>query len=101
MIDADHLEPARGLRLGGIAGGVDGGGERHGLAEFPAVYLAALEIFDQIGDEAFHSVSLPDFPCTAGALDSRDNANRLHVRGKHFKPTRATAPDRRLGCPDP
>jgi hypothetical protein len=45
VIDAEHLEAARRLRLRGVAGCVDGGGERDGLAEFAAVDLAAFEIF--------------------------------------------------------
>ena len=58
MIDGKHLEPAAGLRLGSIAGRIDGGGKRDGLAEFAAVYFAAFEVVDQISDESFHAVTL-------------------------------------------
>jgi hypothetical protein len=40
---------------------VDGGGKRDGLTEFAAVDLAALETFDEVGDESFHGV-VPPWP---------------------------------------
>jgi hypothetical protein len=55
MIDAEHLEAARCLRLGGIAHRVDTGGERDGLTELAAVDPAALEVSDEISNEAFHA----------------------------------------------
>jgi hypothetical protein len=60
MIDAEHLETARGLGVGILARRVDGGGERYGLAEFAAVHFAAFEALDQISDESFHAVVLLD-----------------------------------------
>ena len=55
VIDAEHLQAARRLRLGGIAHRVDAGGERDGLAELAAVDPAALEVSDEISNEAFHA----------------------------------------------
>ena len=53
------LRPRGAWRVGGIARRVDGSGERDGLAEFAAVDFAALVVFDQISDEAFHAGALP------------------------------------------
>src|SRR5882672_7114604 len=55
MIDTEHLQAARRLRLGGIAHRVDAGGERDGLAELAAVDPAALEVSHEISNEAFHA----------------------------------------------
>src|SRR5258708_23289172 len=85
MIYACDLERARGLRVGGLARPVDGGGERDGLAEFPAVDRAALEAVDQIGDETFHSTILPWFSlhvltCRYRQPDAGGRIRRGHVR---------------------
>src|SRR5438093_9483728 len=55
VIDPEHLEAARRLRLGGIAHRVDAGRERDGFAELTAVDPAALEVSDKISNEAFHA----------------------------------------------
>ena len=64
MIDADDLEPARCLRLRGVSRTIDGRGQRHGLAEFATIDLAGIQVFDQIGDEAFHVSP----PCAASVV---------------------------------
>ena len=60
MIDAEHLEPGRGLRVGAVAGRIDGRGKRDRLAEFAAVHFPAFEAFDEISDESFHAWSSLD-----------------------------------------
>src|SRR5262245_63428474 len=55
VIDPEHLEAARRLRLGGIARRIDGGGERDSFAELAAVDPTALEVSDEISNEAFHA----------------------------------------------
>src|SRR5215471_1745956 len=54
VVDADDLETALGLGLRGIARAIDRSGERHGLAEFATIDLAAVQALNQISDEAFH-----------------------------------------------
>src|SRR3977135_597111 len=58
MIDAQRLEAPAGLGMGGIAGGIDQGGKRHGLTKFAAIHLAAVEVLDEISYESFHGSSL-------------------------------------------
>ena len=44
--------------MGGITGGIDHGGKRHGLTKFAAIHLAAVEVLDEISYESFHGSSL-------------------------------------------
>src|SRR5262249_10450909 len=55
MVDADHLESAAWRLRVGLARPVDGGGERHRLAELTAADFPTLEAFHEISDEAFHA----------------------------------------------
>jgi len=43
VVDTQYLEPARRLRVGSFAGGVNERGERNGLAELAAVEFAAVK----------------------------------------------------------
>ena len=56
VIDSDGLEAALGLGLRGIAGAINRGGERHRLAEFATIDLAAVQALDEVGDETFYSI---------------------------------------------
>src|SRR5712671_375121 len=60
VIDREHLQPARRSGLRRTAGGKDSGGQSHRLAKLSAVYLPALKASDEISDETFHAVILPD-----------------------------------------
>jgi hypothetical protein len=58
VIDADHLEAAGCLGIGGFVRAVNDGGDSTVWPKFPAVQFAVFKIFDQAGDETFHAVIL-------------------------------------------
>src|SRR5205823_10548841 len=60
VIDADDLEPARGLRIGSIlACPVGDGRKSDGLAKLATSYCPGFEVLHQVGNESFHAAGPP------------------------------------------
>jgi hypothetical protein len=59
VVDADHLEPARGLRMGASPAASAVAASATVLQNSRRSTLPLSKLFDQISDESFHSLILP------------------------------------------